>query len=85
MAIGYVIYIRATLRSLGVVGIGLIAAVCAVIVWLLVDWGLVDIKQAAVIVWIAQIFFSLVLALGMSWSHVRRKLSGQVDADDVDE
>jgi hypothetical protein len=26
-----------------------------------------------------------VLATGMSWSHIRRRLSGQADVDDVDE
>jgi Family of unknown function (DUF6524) len=26
-----------------------------------------------------------ILAIGMSWSHVRRRLSGQADVDDVDE
>ena len=26
-----------------------------------------------------------ILAIGLSWSHVRRRLSGQVDVDDVDE
>jgi len=26
-----------------------------------------------------------ILAIGLSWSHVRRRLSGQTDVDDVDE
>ena len=28
---------------------------------------------------------SLVLATGMSWSHIRRKMTGQIDVDDVEE
>jgi len=31
------------------------------------------------------ILISSILAVGISWSHIRRKISGQVDADDVDE
>jgi len=27
----------------------------------------------------------VILAVGMSWSHIRRRLSGQADMDDVDE
>jgi len=28
--------------------------------------------------------FACVLAVGMSWSHIRRRVSGQFDTDDVD-
>ena len=28
---------------------------------------------------------SLVLGVGLSWSHIRRAISGQADMDDVDE
>jgi hypothetical protein len=26
-----------------------------------------------------------IMATGMSWSHIRRRMSGQLDVDDVDE
>jgi hypothetical protein len=35
--------------------------------------------------WIGIFALSLVLGIGLSWSIVRRKLSGQADVDDVDE
>jgi hypothetical protein len=35
--------------------------------------------------YVVQLVLCLILAIGMSWSHVRRRLSGQVDADDVDD
>ena len=35
--------------------------------------------------WIGLTAMSLVLGVGLSWSHVRRRLSGQADMDDVDE
>ena len=28
---------------------------------------------------------SLLLATGMSWSHIRRRLTGQLDVDDVED
>jgi len=35
--------------------------------------------------WVVLVIVSLLLAIGMSWSHIRRRLTGQVDIDDVDE
>ncbi len=32
-----------------------------------------------------KVLFATVMAVGLSWSHIRRRVSGQVDADDVDE
>ena len=28
---------------------------------------------------------ALILAVGLSWSHIRRQLTGQVDVDDVED
>src|SRR4051812_8840434 len=38
LLIGWVIYLRATLRSLGLLGLTLVIALCASLVWLLVSW-----------------------------------------------
>ena len=85
LVIGWVIYIRATLRSLGLIGLILAAVFFAVIVWLLVDWGLLGMDNVNAISWVVQFLISAILAVGISWSHIRRKLSGQVDSDDVDD
>jgi hypothetical protein len=34
--------------------------------------------------WIAIVCVALLLALGLSWSHLWRRLTGQVDTDDFD-
>lgn len=85
LLIGWIIYARATLRSLGVVGIALIVAVCACIVWLFYYWGWMTRESSGALPWIFLVFQSLLFAVGMSWSHIRRRMSGQVDTDDVDE
>lgn len=85
LVIGWVVYIRATLRSLGVVGIALVVAVCACILWLLFDLGVLKLENSGPIAWLVLVFQSVILAVGMSWSHIRRRLSGQMDSDDVDE
>ena len=85
LIIGWVIYLRATMRSLGMVGLILAIVFFAMILWLLIDWGLLGSEKGAVLNWIIPFLISAILAVGISWSHIRRKISGQVDADDVGE
>lgn len=85
LLIGYIIYFRATLRSIGPFGMFLVAAVVGALVWVLVDWGVLDLQSTSMNVWIGIVALSLVLGVGLSWSLIRRQLSGQADIDDVDE
>ena len=85
LIIGWVIYLRATLRSLGLIGLTLAVLFFAAILWLLIDWGWLGLNNVTVMNWVILTLISAVLAVGISWSHFRRKISGQVDADDVDE
>jgi hypothetical protein len=81
----FVIYIRATFRAMGTLGIVLAAAFLGALVWVLVDTGILTLEGGTAPVWAAQICLGILLGIGMSWSHVRRALTGQVDVDDVDE
>lgn len=83
LAVGYIIYLRATLRSIGVFGMGLVLAILAALAWVLYDLGWLDIQNAAFNLWLGNIAASLVLGIGLSWSHIRRAISGQSDMDDV--
>jgi apolipoprotein N-acyltransferase len=85
LLIGWTVYLRATLRSLGGFGLILAFAFFAIIIWWLVDLGLLGIDRFSVLTYIILLLTSAVLAVGMSWSHIRRRLSGQTDVDDVDE
>ncbi|MCB2136809.1 MAG: hypothetical protein KDE08_12835 [Rhodobacteraceae bacterium] len=81
--IGYVIYLRATLRSIGGFGMILVAALVAALGWVLVDQGLLTLDNPSLNAWLGILALSLILGVGLSWSHVRRRLSGQSDMDDV--
>lgn len=85
LMIGYIIYLRATLRSIGGFGMFLVLAVVAALLWVLYDFGILTLDNRDMNVWLGLIALSFVLGIGLSWSHVRRKLSGQADMDDVDE
>lgn len=85
LLIGYIIYLRATLRSIGGFGMLLVLAVVGAGLWVLYDLGVLRLDNSNMNVWLALIALSFVLGIGLSWSHVRRALSGQADMDDVDE
>lgn len=85
LLVGWVIYLRATLRSLGPVGLVLALAAFGSLVWLLIDIGLVNTGSARALTYLGIFVTSGVMAVGISWSHVRRRISGQLDTDDVDE
>ena len=80
---GYIIYLRATFRSIGPIGIGLVAAIVASAVWVLKDQGILTLESTDIQVWITLFGLSSVLGVGLSWSHIRRSISGQSDMDDV--
>ena len=84
MAIVWVIFLRATLRSLGALGIILAVALFACLVWIAIYYQALTLNSQPFI-YIVLVVIAAVLAVGMSWSHIRRRISGQADVDDVDE
>jgi hypothetical protein len=84
LLIAWVIYVRATLRALGRIGLMLAALALAVIIWVLVSMGWLDLANRGALGWILLGMLAVVLAVGMSWSLVQRRLTGQADVDDVD-
>ena len=85
LLIGWVIYLRATVRSLGEIGTFLAVAFFAVLIWVLIDYNVLSIENTKVLTYVVLVMVSAIMATGMSWSHIRRRMSGQLDVDDVDE
>ena len=83
--IGYIVFLRATLRSIGILGMGLFIALFGTTLWVLWDLQVITFENPTTNIWLALLGLSLMLAVGMSWSHIRARLSGQFDMDDVDE
>ena len=84
LLIAWVVFLRATTRSLGFVGIVLAVALAGSVLWILFFYGLVDRTSSDVLGWIVLVLFAVILAAGISWSHLRRSWAGQADVDDVD-
>jgi hypothetical protein len=81
LAAAWVLYVRAAMQSIGFVGAALIAGIVAALVWLAVDRGWLDPGNTSALMWIALVSFGLILGVGLSWSHFRRRITGQVDVE----
>ena len=84
LLVGYVIYIRATIRSIGGLGMLLVIGLVGSLLWVLYDWGVLSVENTDLNVWMGLVSVSLVLGTGLSWSIIRRALSGQYDVTEDD-
>ncbi|WP_455209102.1 DUF6524 family protein [Kaarinaea lacus] len=84
LVIGWSIYLRATLRSLGGFGMVLVIALMATLLWLLITWNVIPHDSIRAITYMVEVVISALLAVGMVWSHIRRRLTGQVDVDEIE-
>ncbi|MGD2056843.1 MAG: DUF6524 family protein [Gammaproteobacteria bacterium] len=84
LLIGWTVFLRATFRSLGAFGLLLAFAFFGTLIWLLVYWDLVPADNLKAIIYIVQVVLCGVLATGISWSHIRRRMTGQVDVDEIE-
>lgn len=84
LAAGWVVFLSATRRSLGVGGALLVLAIAGGIVWMLMDFGVVSANSARGITYVVEICTALMLGVGMTWSLMSKKITGQVDMDRTD-
>lgn len=76
-------FLVAALRSLGLFGLVLCGAVLSSFLWALGDSGVLAPGDRFVEEMTMLVFIASVLAIGVSWSHVKYRLSGQTDTNDV--
>ena len=84
LIIGWIILIRATLGSLGAIGITLAIAFFGLLIWMIFDVFNIPTDNVRVVSYIIQVLIICVLSIGVSWSHIRRRISGQVDTDEIE-
>ena len=81
---GWVVFLTATRRSIGLGGAFLVLAIAGGLVWFLMDFGMASARTTRGVTYVGRICTGVVLGVGMSWSHMSRKISGQVDMDQTD-
>ena len=82
---GWAVFWIATWRALGTLGVTLATLVLGAITWLLADIGLVKTDSVSAVTWIALVCLAALLAIGVSWSHLWRRMTGQLNVEDVDD
>jgi len=80
----WIFFVRSTLAAMGTLGVVLLLALFAAIVWWVVSRGWLDVGNRSAMAWVVLLILGFVLGIGMSWSHIRREFSGQASVDRVD-
>jgi hypothetical protein len=78
------LYVYGTWRSIGLVGIAILAILLGLTLWVLAYFGIFDPADAGLWSWMAQPLLALILAVGFQWSRIWRGATGQVSVDDID-
>jgi len=84
LAVAMAVYVLATLRSIGAFGVVLIAAIFGSGLWVLIDWGVLSLTNSGLNTWLALLALSVILGVGLSWSIIRQRLSGQSSVDEIE-
>jgi len=84
LIICYAVLIRSTLYSIRIYGALLVAALVAAIVWSMVYYGVLDLSSGGIVQWVVLLGVGFVLGIGLSWSIIRRWLSGQYTVDEAE-
>lgn len=80
---GWVVFLQATRRSIGPLGALLVAAITGGVIWFLIERRLMTASSGRGMAHVILIVLSIILGVGMSWSHFSRRISGQSDTDVV--
>ena len=73
----------ASMRSLRSSGMFAAAIFCITAVWTLLDYGYLQTLTFQTWITVTLVLTGSILAMGMCWSHIRGRLSGQSDSNDV--
>jgi hypothetical protein len=85
LLIGWIIFLGATLKSIGLLGMVLAFGLCAALIWMIVSWGWVRLDDTNALTWIGLVILALIMAIGMAWAHLYRRWTGQTTVDEVNE
>lgn len=82
---GWAVFWIATWRALDTLGVVLSAIILGAIVWFLIDMGWIQTDSVPAITWVVLVCIATLLAIGVSWAHISRRVTGQLEVDDVDD
>jgi hypothetical protein len=80
----WLFFVHSAFNALGGLGVALLVALFACIAWWLVAKGWLSLADRAAMAWVVLGIIGIILGIGMSWSLIRQKVSGQASVDRVD-
>jgi len=81
LLIGWIVCVRTAATALGLLGSVLLTALMAAAVWMLIDFNVITTPGRTTLTWIGLVIAGAVLGLGLSWSLIRARVTGQIEAD----
>jgi hypothetical protein len=80
----WLFFVRATFTSMGTIGVVLLLALFGAMVWWMVSRGWLSPYNRSAMSWVVLTCLGLLLGVGMSWAHIRARITGQSSVDRVD-
>ncbi len=81
LLVGWVVCIRTAFVALGALGLALSVLVLGTLVWMLKDYGILNPDNPSLLSWVTLIVIGIILGIGLSWSLLRARVTGQVEVD----
>jgi Family of unknown function (DUF6524) len=81
LLIGWLVCLRTAYVALGLLGAVLLGALLATVVWMLIDYHVIEAAGRSAMVWMGLVIAGIVLGTGLSWSLIRARATGQVEVD----
>jgi len=82
---GLLIYVVATFKAMGYLGTTLLVVAAGIIVWAFSELGWLTVDETSDAAWLGIIVLATILAIGISWAGIWRRLTGQVSTDSLDD
>ena len=79
LLIGWTVSLRTGFVALGWLGVFLGSALLAALAWIFVERKWIALDSTSSVAWLALLIIGTVLGLGLSWSLIRARLTGQVE------
>lgn len=81
LLIGWIACLRTAFVALGVLGLVLCAVLLGTFVWVLFDFQVLQRTDSNALEWIGLVIVGTVLGIGLSWSLVRARTTGQIETE----
>ena len=79
LLIGWAVSLRTVHVALGALGVILGVALLAALAWVFVGQRWLDLNTPSAVAWLALLILGTVLGLGLSWSLIRARFTGQLE------